>query len=121
MQFVSPWVAYLSASGNLKPTGRLGCGGGVISCRSASKISRSDIRHAPLLRLQIAISKPGRASAEAGLVEHRDERRPATMVFAKIRDTGREPLALAGRVGGAAGVLEHRDGPGVGPAAGLEQ
>jgi hypothetical protein len=30
MKFVSPWVAYLSASGNLKPTGRLGCGARVI-------------------------------------------------------------------------------------------
>jgi hypothetical protein len=43
------------------------------------------------------------------------------VLFAKIRDPGREPLALAGRVGGAAGVLENWDGAGVGPPAGLEQ
>jgi hypothetical protein len=43
------------------------------------------------------------------------------VLFAKIRDPGREPLALAGRIGGAAGVLENRDGAGVGPPAGLEQ
>jgi hypothetical protein len=57
------------------------------------------------------------ASAEAGLVEHRDERWAATVLLAKISDPGCKPLALAGRVGGAAGVLEDRDGSGVGAAA----
>jgi hypothetical protein len=57
--------------------------------------------------------------SQGRLVEHRDERRAATVLLAKIRDPHREPLALAGRLGGAAGALEHRDGPGVRPAAGL--
>ncbi len=34
-------LSYSSPSGNLKPTGCLDCGGGEISCRSASKISSS--------------------------------------------------------------------------------
>jgi hypothetical protein len=55
------------------------------------------------------------ASAEASLVEHRDERRAAAVLFAKLCDPGREPSPLAGRVGGAAGVLENRDGLGVNP------
>lgn len=61
------------------------------------------------------------ASAEAGFVEHRYERRAAAVLFARIRDPDREPLALASRVGGAAGLLENRDGAGVRAAAGLEQ
>jgi hypothetical protein len=60
-------------------------------------------------------------SAKARLIEHRDERRAAAVTLAKIRDLDREPLALGGRLGGAAGVLEHRDGPGVRPAASLDQ
>jgi len=45
------------------------------------------------------------ASVEAGLVEHRDERRAAAM-FAKIREADREPPAP----GSTTGALEHRDG-----------
>jgi hypothetical protein len=35
--------------------------------------------------------------AEAGIIEHRGERRAAAALFAKIRDPGREPLILTDR------------------------
>jgi hypothetical protein len=57
------------------------------------------------------------ASAEAGLVEHRDKCRAAVTMLAKIHDPCCEPLALAGRFGRAAGLLERRDGPGIRSAA----
>lgn len=41
-------------------------------------------------------------------VEHRDQCRAAAAAFAKIGEAGREPLALAGRLGGAVGVVCSR-------------